>query len=74
MKFALTMIICSNLTGQCIPPYTQGLYEDPYTCLNAGYQQSIKIAENLGAEHVNKYYTAIRFSCDQYQEEPKTDT
>ena len=74
MKFILTMIICSNLTGQCIPPYTQGLYENPYTCLMAGYQHSIIVAEKLGETHVNKYYTSIRFSCDQYQEEPKTDT
>ena len=74
MKFALTMIICSNLTGQCIPPYTQGIYEDPYSCMLGGHLQSIKISQKLGAEHVNKYYTSIRFSCDQYLEEPKTDT
>ena len=74
MKFALTMIICSNLTGQCIPPYTQGIFEDPYSCMLGGHLQSIKISQKLGAEHVNKYYTSIRFSCDQYLEEPKTDT
>jgi enhancing lycopene biosynthesis protein 2 len=74
MKYILTMIICSNLTGQCIPPYTQGIFEDPYSCMLGGHLQSIKISQNLGAEHVNKYYTSIRFSCDQYLEEPKTDT
>ena len=74
MKFILTMIICSNLTGQCIPPYTQGIFEDPYSCMLGGHLQSIKILQKLGAEHVNKYYTSIRFSCDQYLEEPKTDT
>ena len=74
MKYILTMIVCSNLTGQCIPPYTQGIFEDPYSCMLGGHLQSIKISQKLGAEHVNKYYTAIRFSCDQYQEEPKTDT
>jgi enhancing lycopene biosynthesis protein 2 len=74
MKYILTMIVCSNLTGQCIPPYTQGIFEDPYSCMLGGHLQSIKISQKLGAEHVNKYYTSIRFSCDQYLEEPKTDT
>jgi hypothetical protein len=74
MKYILTMIVCSNLTGQCLPPYTQGIFEDPYSCMLGGHLQSIKISQKLGAEHVNKYYTSIRFSCDQYLEEPKTDT
>lgn len=74
MEYILTMIVCSNLTGQCIPPYTQGIFEDPYSCMLGGHLQSIKISQKLGAEHVNKYYTSIRFSCDQYLEEPKTDT
>ena len=42
MKFILTFIFCSGMAGKCLAPmeYPEK-YTDLYTCLDAGYKQSI---------------------------------
>ena len=42
MKFILTFIFCSGVAGKCLQPmeYPEK-YVDLYTCLDAGYKESI---------------------------------
>ena len=64
MKFILTFIFCSGMAGSCLPPveYT-GSYKDLYTCLDAGYKESIVQLEKLGPVDVNQKMIFIKFYC-----------
>ena len=64
MKFILSMIICSSVYNSCLPPVDMAdLYNSHYECMIAGYNESIKKAEETGPEEVNKYGTIIKFMC-----------
>ena len=64
MKFILSMIICSGVAGQCIPPYEwPDTFNSQYDCLMFGYKESIVKMKELGPEDVNKYSMFIKFYC-----------
>jgi hypothetical protein len=64
MKFILSMIICSGVAGQCMPPYEwPETFNTQYDCLMFGYKESIVKMEKLGPEDVNKYSMFIKFYC-----------
>jgi len=64
MKFVLSMIICSSVYQQCLPPHPMpNLYNSHYECMIAGYNESLKKAKDIGAAEVNKYGTIIKFMC-----------
>ena len=69
MKFLLTFVFCSGVAGKCLAPmeYPQK-YVDLYTCLDAGYRESIVQLEGLGRENVNKEQIFIKFFCSPMQE------
>ncbi len=69
MKFILTLILCSGMSGQCLPPYQVSVvYNNMYTCLRSGYDVAAKKVEQLGPEEVNKYYYHVKFYCQPQQE------
>ena len=54
MKFLLSMVICSSVAGECMPPFKWP--EDfnlQYDCLMFGYKESIVKMEELGRTDVN---------------------
>jgi hypothetical protein len=64
MKFVLSMIICSSVFQQCLPPHHMpDLYNSHYECMIAGYNESLKKAKEIGPQEVNKYGTIIKFMC-----------
>ncbi len=64
MKFVLSMIMCTSVYNQCLPPIPlQELYNSHYECMIAGYNESIKKVEEIGPEEINKYGTIIKFFC-----------
>ena len=64
MKFALTMAICSALTGECGGPSTSPFeYKSHYDCAHAGHLTAITIMQNLGSERVNTDHIYIQFKC-----------
>ena len=66
MKFILSMIICSSVFQQCLPPHPMPeIYNSHYECMIAGYEESIKKAKEIGSEDINKYGTLIKFFCLQ---------
>ena len=72
MKFILSMIICSSVFQQCLPPHPMPeIYNSHYEWMIAGYEESIKKAKEIGPEEINKYGTIIKFYCMQEQDIPK---
>ncbi len=72
MKFLLTMIICTSVYQQCMPPHTlPETYNTHYECVIAGYNESIKKAKEIGPRDMNEYGTIIKFFCLQEQNFPK---
>ena len=64
MKFILTLIICSQVAGTCIEPYTwPDTFRTQYDCLTFGYEESLKKMKEMGREEVNKYNMYIKFYC-----------
>ena len=55
--------------NQCLPPVEhKGSYPDLYTCLNAGYEESIVQLQKIGAVDVNEKRIFIKFFCSPTQE------
>ena len=72
MKFILSMIICTSVYQQCLPPHPMPeKYLSHYECMIAGYEESIKKAKEIGPEEINKYGTIIKFYCMQEKDLPK---
>ena len=66
MKFVLTMIMCTSVYNQCLPPFPMAeLYNSHYECMMAGYNELIKKAKEIGPEEINEYGTIIKFFCIQ---------
>jgi len=64
MKILLSLIICSQVGGTCMPPYQwPETFRTQYDCLMFGYEESIKKMKEIGREEVNKYNVYIRFTC-----------
>ena len=42
MKFLLSLIICSQVAGTCMPPnQSPEQFNSPYECMMVGYEESI---------------------------------
>jgi len=64
MKFILVIIMCSGYQGICLDPHTfPKKYDDVYSCLMEGYQESIDKTKELGRKEVNKHKIFIKFDC-----------
>jgi hypothetical protein len=69
MKFILTLILCSGISSQCLPPYQVSVvYDNMYACLKSGYDVASKKIDQLGPAEVNKYYYHVKFYCQPQQE------
>jgi hypothetical protein len=64
MKILLSLIICSQVAGTCLDPYTwPETFNTQYDCLMFGYQESLVKMKEIGPEDVNKYNMFIKFYC-----------
>ena len=64
MKFLLSLIICSSVAGECMPPFEwPDRFNSQYDCLMFGYKESIVKMEEIGRTDVNKYNMFIKFYC-----------
>jgi hypothetical protein len=72
MTFILNMILCSGVSGTCLPPHPLNdiLYKDQYSCLLKGYEKSIEKMEEMGRVVVNENQLFVKFYCSP---EEKTD-
>ena len=64
MKFLLTLVLCSGLSGQCLPPFqASNTFDNMYDCLQYGYAESSRRLALINKKDVNKYYMHIKFYC-----------
>ena len=74
MKFTLLMLMCSYVAGECMAPYPMPTkYNSMYSCMEAGYEESLKKLQEIGAKDVNEHEIYLRFICKEYKE-PKVQT
>ena len=65
MKFVLSLIICSSVAGECMPPFDwQDTFRTQYDCLVFGYEESLNKMKEIGREEVNEYIVFIKFTCE----------
>ena len=51
MKFVLSLIICSSLAGECMPPFEwHETFRTKYDCLTFGYEESLKKMTEIMAQ------------------------
>ena len=64
MKILLSLIICSSVAQECMPPFEwPQTFKTQYDCLHFGYEESQKKLEEIGKSEVNKHGIYIRFLC-----------
>ena len=64
MKFVLSLIICSSVAGECMPPFDwHKRFRTQYDCLVFGYQESLDKMQEICRKEVNKYGMYIKFYC-----------
>ena len=64
MKFLLSIVICSQVAGTCLPPYPwPDKFNTQYDCLMLGYKESMVKMKEIGPEDINKYNMFIKFYC-----------
>jgi hypothetical protein len=64
MKILMSLIICSSIAGECMPPFEwPETFRSKYDCLHFGYEESRKKLEEIGREDINKYGMYIKFTC-----------
>ena len=68
MKFTLLMLMCSYVAGECMAPYPMPTqYTNMYSCMEAGYEESLKKLQEIGPQDVNEHEIYLRFICKQYE-------
>jgi hypothetical protein len=64
MKILLSLIICSQVAGTCLPPYPwPETFNTQYDCMIFGYEESLNKMQEIGRKEVNQYNMYIRFTC-----------
>ena len=64
MKILLSIIICSSVAQECMPPFLwKDAFPTKYDCLHFGYEESQRKLEEIGRDDINKYGMYIRFTC-----------
>tara|TARA_R100000655_G_C2991554_1_gene193176 strand:+ start:1842 stop:2045 length:204 start_codon:yes stop_codon:yes gene_type:complete len=63
------MILCSGVSSTCMQPHPMQdtLYNDIYSCMIAGYTESISKTKEIGIDDVNEYKIYIKFYCTEYK-------
>jgi len=68
MNFVLTMIMCSAVAGQCMPPFKiDKVFKDEYDCMVEGYAMALEKTIEIGREDINNNKIYIKFGCNEDQ-------
>tara|TARA_R100001163_G_C5008500_1_gene155208 strand:+ start:228 stop:455 length:228 start_codon:yes stop_codon:yes gene_type:complete len=75
MEYALVLLICSSVAGNCLPPISyDDRYTDAYSCMINGYQKSLNTTKDLGPDEVNLHGIYIKFGCTKIKIEKGIST
>ena len=65
MKFILSLVICSGVAQECMPPYEWPTkFPDMYECMLAGYEESTNKMLEIGRYQANEFDMYIKFTCE----------
>ena len=64
MKYMLLLMLCSTVENTCYKPvHYPDLFNDNYTCLIKGYNESIKQIQDIGRNNINELNLSYKFAC-----------
>ena len=64
MKILMSLIICSSVAGDCMPPFQwPEAFNTKYDCLHFGYEEAKLKMKEMGPKDVNKHQIYIKFTC-----------
>ena len=64
MKFILTLILCSGVSGECLKPFqASSTFDNMYDCSIFGYEEAARKLKEIGREEVELYRISITFTC-----------
>ena len=64
MKILMSLIICSSVAGDCMPPFNwPETFDSSYDCMMFGYEESMNKMKEIGRSDANKHGVYIRFTC-----------
>jgi hypothetical protein len=64
VKILMSLIICSSVAQECMPPLAYPtMFDNKYDCLHFGYEESQRRLEDIGKLEVNKHGIYIKFVC-----------
>ena len=63
-ELILVLYLCSGIANTCMPPYKwPERFDDSYSCVVQGYEESTRKIKEIGAKEVNQYKVYIKFDC-----------
>ena len=69
MKIILTLLMCSYVSGECMPPYKWPTeFNNMYDCSIFGYEEAARKLKEIGREEVESYRISITFTCSYLPE------
>ncbi len=69
MKIILTFLMCSYVSGTCMPAYKwPDTFSNAYDCSIFGYEEAARKLREIGREEVNNYKISITFTCTLFPE------
>ncbi len=77
---SLILYMCSTVAQTCMPPYQwPERFDDSFTCMVKGYEESARKMKEIGQAEVNKHKLYIKFDCLERaiiipKEKPKIST
>jgi len=69
MKFLLIIQMCYQVSGMCLPPMEEKVYNTFRECSLTGYTTAYEFILALPKEKVNQYQTIIKFWCKSQKPE-----
>ena len=69
MKFVLSLLICSSVAGECMPPFEwPEKFDSGFDCSVFGYEEAARKLKEIGREEVDLHRISITFTCNGIQE------
>jgi|TARA_X000001388_G_C2218741_1_gene118344 hypothetical protein len=75
MEYALVLLICSSVAGNCLPPISyEDRFVDTYGCMITGYERSLEITKAIGQDEINRDGIYIKFGCNEVKQKKGIST
>ena len=67
MKFLLSLIICSQVAGTCMPPYPwPKTFDTTYDCMVFGYEESLKKIQDIKISEIKNLIDSFNIKNEKF--------